>query len=160
MGIWLYFFLILKFLKDMLSNLKDEHLMQKFLKGRQKILLIMIFGLKIRLSNHIVENWLKHSYKSFPAGHYRIVVDHSGLALELGICIHNGTIDSDYRGVVCVILFNFSNEEYIVKKGYRNAQLIIRRSYTPKFVAYTDYEFAKEENTERRSSGFGSTGGS
>lgn len=104
----------------MLSNLKDEHLMQKFLKGRQKILLGMIFGqLKIRLSNHIEENWLKHSHKSFPAGYYGIVVDYSGLALELGICIHNGTIDSDYRGVVCMILFNFSNEEYIVKKGNR-----------------------------------------
>ena len=145
----------------MLSNLKDAHLMQKFLKGRQKILLALITGrLKISISNHVVENWLKHSYKPFPAGHYGIVADHSDLALELGICVHNGRIDSDYRGVVCVILFKFSNEEYIVIKGNRIAQLIIRRSYTPKFVECTDYEFAKKEKTERGSSSFGSIGGS
>ena len=39
--------------------------------------------------------------------------------------VHNGTIDLDYRGNVGVILFNLSNEEYVIERGDRIAQLII-----------------------------------
>ena len=76
------------------------------------------------------------------------------LAFKLGICAHNGTIDLDYRGVQ----FNFSSEEYIVKKGNCIAQLIFEQYFTPKFAECIENEFAKEENTERGTFGFGSTG--
>ena len=48
--------------------------------------------------------------------------------------VHNGTIDLDYRGIVGVILFNFSNEEYVIERGDRITQLIIERCYLPKFI--------------------------
>ena len=39
--------------------------------------------------------------------------------------VHNGTIDLDYRGIVGVILFNFSNEEYVSERGYRIVQVFL-----------------------------------
>ena len=48
--------------------------------------------------------------------------------------VHNGTIDPDYRGIVGVIFFNFSNEEYVIKRGGCITQMIIERYYSPKFV--------------------------
>ena len=68
--------------------------------------------------------------------------------------IHNRTIDSDYRENVGLILFNFSNEEYVVERGDRIAQMIVERYYTPKFVEV--HEFTKK--IERRTGVFGSTG--
>ena len=53
--------------------------------------------------------------------------------------VHNGTIDSDYRGNVGVILFNLSNEEYVIERGDRIAQLIIERCYSPKFVEVSEF---------------------
>jgi len=78
----------------------------------------------------------------------------SGLALK-GITVLNtpGTIDSDYRGEVKVILMNFSKEEFKINKGDRIAQLII---------AKVEQAIIKESgelgSTERGSGGFGSTG--
>ena len=69
--------------------------------------------------------------------------------------VHNGTIDLDYRGIVGVILFNFSNEEYVIERGDRITQLIIERCYLPKFIEVS--EFIKEK-TERGEGGFASTG--
>ena len=51
--------------------------------------------------------------------------------------VHNGTVDSDYRRIVGVILFTFSNEEYVIERGDRIAQVIIECNYTPKFVEVT-----------------------
>ena len=69
--------------------------------------------------------------------------------------VHNGTIDLDYRRIVRVILFNFSNEEYVIERGDRITQLIIERCYLPKFIEVS--EFTKEK-TERGEGGFASTG--
>lgn len=79
----------------------------------------------------------------------------SGLAFKYGVTVLNtpGTIDSDYRGEVKVLLINLGNENFIVERGMRIAQLIINR--------YEKVELEKCENideTARSSGGYGSTG--
>ena len=63
---------------------------------------------------------------AIPTGHYGKIAERSGLALKI-IVAHNGTIDSDFRGVVCVILTNNSKSYYQVKKGDRIAQIIFEK---------------------------------
>lgn len=86
----------------------------------------------------------------------------SGLAANHGVTVLNspGTIDSDYRGEIEVILINHSGEDYIVKRGYRIAQFVV----TP-LVVIEEFESidsdmfnAHYSDTERGSDGFGSTG--
>ena len=62
-----------------------------------------------------------------PTGYEGQVRGRSGLALKHGIGLPNspGTIDSDYRGELCVILINWSNTAFIINRGDRIAQLII-----------------------------------
>lgn len=79
----------------------------------------------------------------------------SGLALKNGITVLNtpGTIDSDYRGEICVILINHSKLDFVVSRGMRIAQMIITK--------YAQAEIVEVENldeTIRGTSGFGSTG--
>ena len=87
-------------------------------------------------------------------GFYGEVFGRSGLALKYVTTAHNGVIDSDYRGVVCVILFNNSSEDYQVLCGRRIGQIIFKRSECVKSL-----EVSKIEKTERNTDGFGSTGG-
>jgi len=77
------------------------------------------------------------------------------LALQHGIGILNspGTIDSDYRGVVSVILFNFGKGRFVVKRGDRIAQLVIAKVEKISF-AIAD----RLDASQRESGGFGSTG--
>ena len=72
-----------------------------------------------------------------------------------GIIVHDGTIDSDYWGVVCVVLFNLSNKEYTLEAGNRIAQLIIELCFTPKFVKVSKFMDKKTEQGEKC---FGSSG--
>lgn len=79
----------------------------------------------------------------------------SGLALKHGISIPNapGTIDADYRGEVQVLLINLSNEDFVITRGMRIAQMVIGQ--------FTKCEWnlvEKLSDTERGSGGFGSTG--
>lgn len=79
----------------------------------------------------------------------------SGLALKYGVTLLNtpGTIDSDYRGIIGVILINHGEEPFIIRRGDRIAQLVI----TPiKQCAFE--EVASLIQTQRGSDGFGSTG--
>lgn len=79
----------------------------------------------------------------------------SGLAIKHGITLLNspGTIDSDYRGEIKVILVNLSNDNYTIKPYDRIAQIIISQ-----FVK-AEFEIAKNlDETDRGNSGFGSTG--
>ena len=92
---------------------------------------------------------------AIPERFYGRVVGRSGIAKKYGITVHNGTVDSNYCGIVGVILFNFFSEEYVIEKGDRIAQMIIERYYTPKFVEVSDFT---NEKTERWEGGFGSTG--
>ena len=75
-----------------------------------------------------------------------------------GFWVHNGTIDSDYHGVVCVILFNFSDVDYQIKKGNHIVQLIIECYYSPKFVEVSKISELGGGGSEIGQSGFGSTG--
>jgi dUTP pyrophosphatase len=79
----------------------------------------------------------------------------SGLALKHGITVLNtpGTIDSDYRGEILVILINLSQEEFKINNGERIAQLVIGRVER---IIWD--EITLLEKTERGKGGFGSTG--
>ena len=79
----------------------------------------------------------------------------SGLAAKSQISVLNtpGTIDADYRGELKVILINLSDKVFVVEKGLRIAQMVL----CP-VVKATLKEVTNLENTERGSSGFGSTG--
>ena len=90
-----------------------------------------------------------------PKGYEGQIRPRSGLALKHGITILNspGTIDSDYRGEIGVILHNLGNETFLIEKGMRIAQIII----SPVFKA--EIKIVCEINeTGRNTSGFGSTG--
>ena len=92
---------------------------------------------------------------AIPAGYEVQVRPRSGLALKHGIIIPNspGTIDSDYRGEVKVILMNLGREDFIIKAGDRIAQMILAP------VAKISWEERAElEETARGAGGFGSTG--
>ena len=75
---------------------------------------------------------------AIPIGFYGKIVGCSGLADVQGIVAFNGTADADYRGTVCVVLFNLSDNEYIVEIGNGIAQLIIEKCYDVKFVEYNE----------------------
>ena len=78
---------------------------------------------------------------AIPEGNYGSIVARSSLANKLGIVAFPGTIDSDYRGVVCVILFNLSSDTYRVEIGNRIAQMIIKKCCDVHFVECSDVEF-------------------
>ena len=79
----------------------------------------------------------------------------SGLALKRGVTVLNtpGTIDSGYRGEVGVILANFGEDDFQVKKGDKIAQIVIAPVTQPEIVETTEVD-----ETDRGSGGFGSTG--
>jgi len=92
---------------------------------------------------------------ALPEGFEAQVRPRSGLAARHGIGVLNspGTVDSDYRGEVKVILFNFGNEDFVVNRGDRIAQMIITRVAKAALV-----EQENLEDTQRGSGGFGHTG--
>lgn len=94
-------------------------------------------------------------YIALPAGFEAQVRPRSGLAIKKGITVLNspGTIDADYRGEVCVILVNLSNEPFIIADGERIAQMVIARHEQ---VEWCEVEVLGE--TERGAGGFGHTG--
>ena len=79
----------------------------------------------------------------------------SGLALKSGVTVLNtpGTIDSGYRGEVGVILANFGEADFQVKKGDKIAQIVIAPVTQPEIVETTEVD-----ETDRGPGGFGSTG--
>eukprot|EP00298_Acanthocystis_sp_HF-20_P028833 c767_g1_i1.p1 GENE.c767_g1_i1~~c767_g1_i1.p1 ORF type:complete len:143 (-),score=79.09 c767_g1_i1:28-456(-) len=88
-----------------------------------------------------------------PEGHYGRVAPRSGLALKKKIDCGAGVIDADYRGNVGVVLFNHSDDEFVVKQGDRIAQLIIEK------IAMLPIEAVSSlDETQRGEGGFGSTG--
>lgn len=90
-----------------------------------------------------------------PQGYEAQVRSRSGLALKKGVMVLNtpGTIDSDYRGEVRVILMNLGHEPFKVEPGDRIAQMV----FCP--VAKVEWEETDRlSSTEREAGGFGSTG--
>jgi dUTP pyrophosphatase len=93
---------------------------------------------------------------AIPPGFEIQVRPRSGLALKHGISVPNtpGTIDSDYRGELKVILINHGAEAFAIHRGDRIAQLVL----APVTLAEWD-EVAELDETSRGAGGFGSTGG-
>lgn len=92
---------------------------------------------------------------ALPTGYEAQIRSRSGLSLKNGVVVLNapGTIDADYRGEILVILMNHGDEDFIIKRGMRIAQMVI--------ATYAKVEWSKQDNleiTERGENRFGSTG--
>lgn len=94
-------------------------------------------------------------YIEIPNGYEAQIRGRSSLGLKHGVTLANavGTIDSDYRGEINVILINLGKEEFIIKNGDRIAQIIFAKVEQADFIISTDLE-----ETKRGEKGFGSTG--
>ncbi|RPI88834.1 MAG: dUTP diphosphatase [Spirochaetales bacterium] len=90
-----------------------------------------------------------------PEGYEAQIRPRSGLALRHGVtCLNTpGTIDSDYRGEVKVILANLGGEPFTVERGMRIAQMVFARVYRADFIAVDSLA-----RTERNDGGFGHSG--
>ena len=94
-------------------------------------------------------------YVSIPKGFEAQIRPRSGLSLKHGISIVNspGTIDSDFRGLVGIILINLGREDFKINRGDRVAQMVIKP------VVQADLQELDElSNTKRAEGGFGHTG--
>lgn len=92
---------------------------------------------------------------ALPAGYEAQVRPRSGLAAKNGVTVANapGTIDADYRGEVGVILINLGDEDFVIERGMRIAQMVV--------APVTTITWDKTDtlpDTERGAGGFGSTG--
>jgi dUTP pyrophosphatase len=94
-------------------------------------------------------------FYEIPEGFEIQVRPRSGLAAKNGVTVLNtpGTIDSDYRGELQVILINLGNEDFVVRNGDRIAQIIVAPVIQGNFVQVKNLSV-----TERGQKGFGSTG--
>ena len=94
-------------------------------------------------------------YIGLPDGYEAQVRPRSGLALKHGIGLANmlGTVDSDYRAAVGVILINLGQEDFVVNDGDRIAQMVIAKHET------AEWDVVEElDETERGEGGYGHTG--
>ncbi|MBR6802141.1 MAG: dUTP diphosphatase [Eubacteriaceae bacterium] len=94
-------------------------------------------------------------YIALPDGYEAQIRSRSGLTLRHGIVVANGigTIDSDYRGEIKVILYNQSKTDYTVTPGERISQMVIARYEKADFTEVTDLD-----ETDRGEGGFGHSG--
>ena len=94
-------------------------------------------------------------FMSLPIGYEGQVRSRSGLSIKHGVCVLNspGTIDSDYRGEIGVILINLSSDPFVISSGDRIAQLVIAKHDQGEWKEVNELEL-----TKRGDKGFGSTG--
>lgn len=94
-------------------------------------------------------------YIALPEGYEAQIRPRSGLAIKHGITVLNtpGTIDADYRGEICVILINLSNEPFLINDGDRICQMVISKYEQAEWVPV---EILSE--TSRGNGGFGHSG--
>ncbi len=92
---------------------------------------------------------------ALPEGYEAQIRPRSGLAIKNGItCLNSpGTIDADYRGEIKVILINLGQEDFVIHRGDRIAQMIIQKVERVLWTLQSELE-----NTSRATGGFGSTG--
>lgn len=90
-----------------------------------------------------------------PQGYELQVRPRSGLAVKNGIGILNspGTIDSDYRGEIKIILINLSEKDFVIHRGDRIAQMVLSKVYTAEII-----EAKKLKKSKRGKGGFGHSG--
>ena len=94
-------------------------------------------------------------FMEIPEGYEAQIRPRSGLALNHGITVLNspGTIDSDYRGEIKIILTNLGEEDFKIEKGMRIAQVIFARVFRGEFI-----QVEKLNTTDRNAGGFGHSG--
>ena len=94
-------------------------------------------------------------YMALPKGYEAQVRPRSGLAIKHGITVLNspGTIDADYRGEICVILINLSDQPFLINDGERIAQMVIARHEQAEWE-----QVDVLDETERGAGGFGHSG--
>ena len=90
---------------------------------------------------------------SIPLGYEAQIRPRSGLFIKNGINANFGTIDSDYRGEICVLIINLSKIDFIISRGMRVAQIIFNKIEKVGLKASVELD-----NTIRGEKGFGSTG--
>jgi dUTP diphosphatase len=117
--------------------------------------------LRADLSEPVVLNSLERAliptglYLELPHGYEAQIRPRSGLAIKQGItCLNTpGTIDSDYRGEIKIILINLSQERHVIQPGDRIAQMVIQKTERALLIPV-----AEINETERSVGGFGHTG--
>ena len=94
-------------------------------------------------------------FVELPAGYEAQIRPRSGLAVKHGISVLNspGTIDSDYRGEIRVVLVNLSNKDFVINHGERICQMVVAKHATVEW-----YETNELEASDRGAGGFGHTG--
>ena len=94
-------------------------------------------------------------YFEIPEGYEIQVRPRSGLAFKNGVTVLNtpGTIDSDYRGELKVLLINLGNDDFVINNGERIAQIIVAPVTVGNFISAENLS-----ETQRGKGGFGSTG--
>lgn len=94
-------------------------------------------------------------YLQLPTGIEAQIRPRSGLAIKNGITVLNspGTIDSDYRGEIKVILINLSTEDFVINNGDRICQMVIAKHEKTKFISVENLD-----DTVRGDGGFGHSG--
>jgi dUTP pyrophosphatase len=90
---------------------------------------------------------------AIPPGFYGRIAPRSGLAVKSGLDVLAGVVDSDYRGEVCCVLYNTSDEVIKLTAGSKICQLIVEQIITPDAAWSTELD-----DTARGAGGFGSTG--
>lgn len=94
---------------------------------------------------------------ALPAGYEAQIRPRSGLALKHGLTVLNtpGTIDADYRGEIQVVLINLSQENFIIERGLRIAQMVLSPVTQLQWETRDQHDDIAEQE---RQGGFGSTG--
>lgn len=94
-------------------------------------------------------------FLEIPVGYEAQIRPRSGLAINKGVTVLNspGTIDADYRGEVCIILINLSDDKFIIRDGERICQMIIAKHERAEWI-----EVDELVKTNRGAGGFGHTG--
>lgn len=88
-----------------------------------------------------------------PIGYYGRIADRSGNAINFGIHVLGGVVDSAYRGELKAILINLSSQPFQIKRGNRIAQLVIEAINMSSLLVVDELD-----STERGGNGFGSSG--
>ena len=94
-------------------------------------------------------------YIELPHGYEAQIRPRSGLAISHGLtCLNSpGTIDSDYRGEIKIVLINLSKESHVIQPGDRIAQMVIQKTERATLIRVNELN-----ETERSAGGFGHTG--
>ncbi|MBT3836208.1 dUTP diphosphatase [Candidatus Woesearchaeota archaeon] len=90
---------------------------------------------------------------AIPQGFVGLIWDKSGIATKHGLKTMAGVIDAGYRGEIRILVHNLSNEEYVVEKGNKVAQMLIQSVEQREVM-----EVSELDETDRGEGGFGSTG--